>query len=265
MEDDAQEDINALGLQDLNLQVVYANFRNSGNLDGTRANYLQHQIDKEYDSDLEDAPCSEYDSEDGDTQIRGRLPQTPSYGQNDVGNSRHYRGNRVVLQRTRQSSHGSEIHELRRAHLDPSGQEVLVDSTPVQSEINNQRGRNPTSRSPHYPSYLKEQPMRPQGLRSSRLAPPPNHLEFLGDRLNEEGERFGGMDFARYSSRERDPRDGEPGRGRSPYGSNGDMYGEALAYMRSRSRGAGPTDREHSDPRYQRNHPRRSPPIGDGY
>ncbi|KAF3225537.1 hypothetical protein TWF192_002715 [Orbilia oligospora] len=269
MEDETQDDLQGLGLQDLNLQVVYANFRNSANPNGSRANYLQGQVFRGYDSDLEDAPHSEHESEDGDIQSRGRQPPAPSCSRNDMGNSRGRRDGRIVLQRTRQSPVGSEIHELRRAHLDPSSQGIRIDSTPVQPEsnVNIQRGRNPTSRSPHHPLHPEERMGRPRGPRSSHLAPPPNHLEFLGDRLEEESERYNGMDFARYSSRERDPHDDESVRGDSPHGSNQDRYDEAFAYMRFGGPGpaAEPMDRENSNLQYQRNHPRRSPPVGDGY
>ncbi|KAK6517677.1 hypothetical protein TWF506_004859 [Arthrobotrys conoides] len=269
MEDDTQDDLQGLGLQDLNLQLVYANFRNSANPNGSRTNYLQEQLRREYESDLEDAPYSEYESEDGDIQSRGRQPPTPSCGHNDVGNSQRRRGSQVIPQRARQSSVGSEIHELRRAHLDPSSQGIRIDSTPVQPESNSsiQRGRNPASRSPHHPPHPEEQMVRPRGARSSRLAPPPNHLDFLGDRLEEERERYVGMNFARYGSRERSPQDGESAQGDSPHERDQDthMYDEALFYMRLGNGPPEPMDRESSNLRYQRNHPRRSPPIGDGY
>ncbi|KAK6348557.1 hypothetical protein TWF718_006345 [Orbilia javanica] len=268
MEDDIRDDIHGLGLQDLSLQVVYANFRNSGNSNTTRTSDLQDQIYQEYDSEQEDGPCSEDDGEDGDIQHRGRLPHTTSRGHSDVGNSRRHgsRDDRVILQRTRQSSVGSEIHELRRAHLDPRGQGVRVDSTPVQSESSNQRGRNPASRSPHYQPYREDQLLhaRTQRARSSRLAPPPHHLMFLGDRLQEERERFTGMDIARYSSRERDPEDGEL-EGEEPLnGIQREGMNRALAYMRSR-RGPQARGTEHTNSHCQQEHRRRSPPIGDGY
>ncbi|KAK6495801.1 hypothetical protein TWF481_002847 [Arthrobotrys musiformis] len=273
MDDETQDGLDGLGFQDLSLQVVYANFRNSTNSNDSRASYRQERVKYE-DSELEDAPYSEDESEDGDIQSRGRLSPnlSSSHGDGETPQLYRSRGNRVVLlQRTRQSSASSEVHERRRAHLDPSSQGVLVDSTPIQSEGTDPRGRNVTSRPLHHTSYPEEQPARaPPGSRPSRLAPPPGHLNFLEERLFEEGaSRFLGVDGTRYSSRERDPRDSEPedAREKSPYGGDHDAlrYGEALTYMRARSNDHEAMDREHSNSRYSRNHPRRSPPIGDGY
>ncbi|KAK6495838.1 hypothetical protein TWF481_002883 [Arthrobotrys musiformis] len=252
MDDETQVGLDGLCFQDRSLRVVYANFRNSTNSNDSRANYRQER-EKHED-----------ESEDGDIQSRGRLSPNLSSSHGDGENPQLYRsrGNRVVLlQRTRQSSTSSEVHERRRAHLDPSSQGVLVDSTPIQSEGTDQRGRNVTSRLFHHTSYPEEQPARaPPGLRPSRLAPPLGYLNFLEERLFEEGaSRFFRVDGTRYSSRERDLRDSEleDAREESPYGGDHDAlrYGEALTYMRARSNDHEAMDREHSNSRYSRNHP----------
>ncbi|KAK6358623.1 hypothetical protein TWF730_007948 [Orbilia blumenaviensis] len=264
MDDEIQEDIHNLGLRDLSLRIMYAGFQSSlGGQGDTWEDYPEGY--REEDFEQEDAQGEDY-SEDGDIHSRGMLSPTPSYHSRDRDNSGRRRWDAAVrVQRTRQSSTGSEVQERRRAHIDPLGGGVQVDSTPVQSDNTDQRGRNPIARTARHVPLPESQPSRTRGQRLTCLAPPPDHFQFLEARLTEERERFNGVDFARYSSQEREPQDGGSERGES--GSRGplDMYEEALAYMSTMSRGPEQMGRGGSGSEYQPNYPRRSPPIGDGY
>ncbi|KAK6519426.1 hypothetical protein TWF281_003260 [Arthrobotrys megalospora] len=269
MEDNIQEDLEELSLRDI--QVMYANLQtSSADSSSNWAGYQQERYRGD-GSDLEDA-SGEDDSEDGDIQFRGMLSQT-SYGGGREYSRYHSRGGMPPTRTSRQSSTNHEINYNVRVAMDPGGRGQVRRTAlaPVQSDGASRRGRTPV-RVPRTIQHAPppEEQSTPSHTRNPRwahaqLTPTPDHFDFLGDRVREEGERLRGMELARYNSREREHHGDELGTGQSAPRAPHDLHGDFITDTRSRSRGYDLADTEHLGSHYQRNHPRRSPPVGDGY